>query len=140
MLQYLHKSKCGKGRNVPELWEGTTTSRVMQSPIWTTWVNAQTSAVLGISLEAFTATITFWTSSEPLSCFPRFCSRLITTLFRRNFNTLESQFSRPKKQISPMLLKDMAEDQTQKHVHYWSVPQCWIQVMFTTDMLTIQAS
>lgn len=52
----------------------------MQSPGCTTWVKAQTKAVLGISLEALTATTTFTATSEPpFSWFPLLCSLLITT-------------------------------------------------------------
>lgn len=58
---------------IPELGEGTTTSKVMQSPGWTTWVKAHTRAVFGISFEALTATTTFSAdSADFFSCLPRF--------------------------------------------------------------------
>lgn len=57
---------------LPEWCEETTTTRVMQSPGWTTWVRAQTRAVLGISFDALTATTTFSATSQLFSSFPPF--------------------------------------------------------------------
>ena len=109
--------------SIPEPCEGTTTSRVMQSPGCTTWVKAQTKAVLGISLEALTATTTFTGTSEPpFSWFPLFCSLLITT-------TTKSIYQKP-----PLVLltkvpitfiattKACLQGALRHFMHYYTVP------------------
>ena len=59
-----------------------TTRSIMQSPGWTTWVKAHTRALLGISLEALTATTTTTLSATSEQFFfppppPCFCCRFI---------------------------------------------------------------
>lgn len=81
----------------PEFCADKTTSNVMQCPGWTTWVKAQTKAVLGISLDAFTATTTFSAPSNPFSTFPVFSSLLIDPV-NNHFQYIPSSMN-PTRQI-----------------------------------------
>lgn len=109
-----------KATSIPELGDGITTSSVMQSPGWTTCVKAQTSAVLGTSFNALTATITFDTVFKPFSCLPSFNSRVIiqkiltevlTDFLRTKVSTLRMQSK---------FLSNFYEDRTKTSIYVHS--------------------